>query len=464
MNRISTGVAIVAWLVAGAELVGCAHGQRGRYDAQRSALDAAEPLMVAEDEEGWGEPVRFDTGAPLQRDVLVRAVLERNPDLEAAREAWRVALAEHPQARSLEDTMTSYSLAPLSIRSDAVRFGQVIRVEQRFPTPGKFRFAGEVALQQAEALRGSYETVRLALALMASTLFDDYYRVTRLLALNDEHRQLIEDIKATAIVQYEAGRAAQQDVLQAEVELAHIVHQRVMLASEQQVIVAQINGLLHQRPELDLPPPPPTITPPSLQLPGTEGLQRAAVKERPDLAAARSELRAADSAVELAKRNYSPAVGLMGEYNSMWAQTQHRWMAGVSLNLPLQIRSRVAAVEQAEANARRVAAELSSKRDEVRVEVNQARERVLEAQHVVHLYQERLLPAARAQIDAAEFGYETGQTDFQALIDAERSVRTLEIQYEEALASLGQRIAELDRARGHLPGISVRDGGSDDQQ
>ena len=26
-----------------------------------------------------------------------------------------------------------------------------------------------------------------------------------------------------------------------------------------------------------------------------------------------------------------------------------------------------------------------------------------------------------AQIDAAEFGYETGRTDFQALIDAERS-------------------------------------------
>ncbi|MBW2508934.1 MAG: TolC family protein, partial [Deltaproteobacteria bacterium] len=69
--------------------------------------------------------------------------------------------------------------------------------------------------------------------------------------------------------------------------------------------------------------------------------------------------------------------------------------------------------------------------------------------------------AARAQIDAAEFGYETGRTDFQALIDAERSVRTLEIQYEEALAGLGQRIAELERARGALPGVPAK-GGSDD--
>ncbi len=151
--------------------------------------------------------------------------------------------------------MASYSLAPLSVRSDVVRFGQVVRLEQRFPTPGKFRFAGEVALAEAEAMRGGYEAVRLTLALMASSLFDEYHRVTRVLTLNDEHRELIEDIKASAMVQYESGRASQQDVLQAEVELAHIIHQRVMLESERRVIMAQINGLLHQRPELELPAP-----------------------------------------------------------------------------------------------------------------------------------------------------------------------------------------------------------------
>jgi outer membrane protein TolC len=288
---------------------------------------------------------------------------------------------------------------------------------------------------------------------MASSLFDDYYRVTRVLTLNDEHRQLLEDIRASAMIQYESGRASQQDVLQAEVELAHIVHQRVMLESERRVIVAQINGLLHQRPELPLPEPPQRMEPASIELSDTAGLQREALDNRPELHAARSQLTAADSAVGLAKRDYSPAIGLMGEYNSMWAQTQHQWMAGASLNLPLQIRSRKAAVDQAEARAGQAAAELSTKRDEVRVEVDQARQRVLEAAHVVHLYQLRLIPAARAQIDAAESGYETGRNSFQSLIDAERSLRTLEIEYEEALAGLGQRAAELDRARGIVPGL-----------
>jgi outer membrane protein TolC len=86
---------------------------------------------------------------------------------------------------------------------------------------------------------------------------------------------------------------------------------------------------------------------------------------------------------------------------------------------------------------------------------------VLEAHHVVELYQDRLIPAARAQIDAAESGYETGRNNFQALIDAERSVRSLEIEYQQALASLAQRAAELDRARGILPGLGAEGGPHD---
>lgn len=457
MNWRSMAAAVVPWLVWSLALGGCAHSQRAQYDALQSALDAASQRNRT-DAQQLAEQASFDADTPLERETLVRAVLARNPNLDAAKQAWRATLAEHPQARSLEDTMASYSLAPLSIRSDVVRFGQVVRLEQRFPTPGKFRFAGDVALAEAEAMRGSYEGVRLTLALMASSLFDEYYRVTRVLVLNDEHRQLIEDVKASAMVQYESGRASQQDVLQAEVELAHIVHQRVMLESERRVITAQINGLLHQRPELELPAPPQRMTPPSIEVPPTEGLQQDALARRPELHAARSQLRAADSAVGLAKRDYSPEIGLMGEYNSMWAETEHRWMTGVSLNLPLQIRSRKGAVDEAQARAEQAAAELSTMHDEVRVEVDQARQRVLEAEHVVRLYETRLIPAARAQIEAAEFGYDTGRNSFQALIDAERSLRTLEIEYEEVLASLGQRAAELDRARGILPGLGNQGG------
>ena len=183
MKRLVMIAAMAPWVGGAVPWSGCAHGQRDRYEELQDAFEKSVRGGVGHARAE--EPLPFSTEEPLRRATLVTAVLERNPDVEAARQAWRGALARHPQARALQDTMASYSLAPLSIGSDEVQFGQVVRLEQRFPTPGKLRFAGEVALAEAEAEAASYESVRLNLALMASSLFDEYYRITRLLTLNE---------------------------------------------------------------------------------------------------------------------------------------------------------------------------------------------------------------------------------------------------------------------------------------
>ena len=94
------------------------------------------------------------------------------------------------------------------------------------------------------------------------------------------------------------------------------------------------------------------------------------------------------------------------------------------------------------------------KRDEVRLGVRSGADRLAEARHVVRLFRDRLLPAARDQVDAARSGFETGRNSFLALIDAERNLRNVELGYEETLADLGRRRAELDRALGRIPGLT----------
>ena len=115
-------------------------------------------------------------------------------------------------------------------------------------------------------------------------------------------------------------------------------------------------------------------------------------------------------------------------------------------------------VDGAEARLLQAQSQLSTATDDIRVEVERARQRAIETQHVVRLYVDRMLPAARAQIESAQIGYETGRNSFQALIDAERSLRTLEIRYQEAIAALGQRHAELKRATGRMPGLREEGG------
>jgi outer membrane protein, heavy metal efflux system len=453
LQRIRVGPAAWrAWslFVVTIGVAGSSHAIASRYEALMAELEEAAPATSRIDDEQF----EFDDLSRLDRQVLVETVLARNPSAESAREAWRAALADYPQVRALDDPTVEYSLAPSSIASDAVSYGQVVSVGQRFPWPGKLALEGETALAEAEAAREDYQATRLQLALMASLLFDHYYAVARSLVLTEEHRLLMEDIKAVAVAQFEAGRASQQDALQAELDLSHVLHEQVVFESRRSVIVAQINGLLHRQPQLPLPPPPEQLEPVFEDYANSEALQEEALRRRPELHGTRFRIQARESAVHLAKRQSYPDFGVMTSYNSKWMAPDHRWAIGVSLNIPIQRGARRSAVGQAEARLRQDQLQLSALVDAIRAEVEQSRQHVLEAQHVVRLYQERLLPAARAQIDAARIGYETGRDSFQALVAAERSLRTLEIQYEESLVSLRQRRAELQRAIGHIPGLA----------
>jgi hypothetical protein len=115
----------------------------------------------------------------LEREVMVQSVLERNPGLEAARQAWRAAGARVPQARALADPMLSYGIAPLSLGSEGSPLGQSIEVRQDLPYPGKRDVRGRMAEAEAEGILSDYRTALLELAATAALLFEDYRLVYR---------------------------------------------------------------------------------------------------------------------------------------------------------------------------------------------------------------------------------------------------------------------------------------------
>jgi len=428
---------------------GCATGaQSTRYDALSRELALAAPP---------GRPAEPLADNPLEgqealnRAALIRAVLERNPSVESARQAWREALARYPQAIALDDPSLGYTMAPGSIASDEVRYGQVVQIGQRLPWPGKLALEGAVAMAEAEARREDLETTRLHLALMASLLFDDWYAVARSLEINARHVELLERFKLSAEAQYAAGRGSQQDPLQAEVELAHLEHQRIVLQTRREVVAAQINGLLHRSPDVTLPTPPASLSPPGAPTETTSQMQERALGARPELRAGDARVRGAASSVDVAERAYFPDFTVGGTYNSMWMAVEHQFMVGVSINVPLQIGRRDAAVDEAEARLMRSRSDLERRQDDVRVEVERARLRAVEAHHVLSLYESRLLSLARDQVAAAEAGFSTGRNSFLALIDAERNLRTVELEHQQALADAWSRTAELERALGQIP-------------
>ena len=397
--------------------------------------------------------------ARVDRQALVRTVLERNPSLEAARQAWRAAQARVPQARALADPMLSFGIAPLSLLPGSPP-GQTLELRQDLPYPGKRDLRGRMAEAEAEMVLSDYSMARLELAATAALLFEDYRLVHRAIEINQDHLRLLEDLREAAAARYAAGLASQQDPIQAEIEGTGLLERGIELEAEREGLMARINALLHRRPGLPLPPPEADAADaggPGPALPSPEALEEAALAARPEMAGSLAGLRARQAGIDLARRERQPDFGIMGSYNSMWMGTEHRWMAGVSVSLPVRT-ARLAAAE-AEAAARLAQAESDRARLEIEIRAG-VRERLAslaEARRRIELYDDRLLPAVRDSIQAARAAFETGQASFLTVIEAERALRRAQLGFEQALADRRRREVEIDRALGRLPAGSPPD-------
>lgn len=428
-------------------LIGCAAGAH----AHREDALWREYRALARTEHGDGAAL-FANAAHLDRAALVAAVVARSPGVAAAREGLRAALAEVPQARSLDDPMVGYAVAPLSVAGDAP-FGHQVEIRQKFPFPGKRRLRAEAALAAAEAAGIEIEAMRLELAQMASELFDDYFVVARALEINAQHQKLMTEMRESATAQYVVGRASQQDPIQAEVELAELARDRLALEAERDEITARLNGLLHRAPEAALPPPPAALEAAPVPEGSSADLQAIALERRPRRHAARARIRAAEAESAIARRDAYPDIEVMGSYSSMWDMPEHRWMVGVMIDVPLQRARRGAAVEQAEAETARMRFEDQRLADEIRVEVDRAYRRVVEAQATVEIHEKTLLPAVRARLDAARAGFASARNDFSSVVGAEEGLREAELELAMARAELSRRRAALARAVGLIPGL-----------
>lgn len=443
------------WVVPTFLSMGCAAaGQSAFGDVPSGVAPTAVDVAAGTDKDD-----RALDGPVLERGAYVRSVLRRNPSLESARQGWRAAIARIRGAAALDDPAVSMNVAPLSIGSSTARFGWDATVSQRVPWPGKLGLDEAVARAEADAARSDFEATRRELALTASLLFDDYFALVWSIEINQHHVALMRSMQAAATAQYESGRGSAQDPLQAEFELTHMEHDTVILASQRDVTVAQMNELLHRAPEAPLPPPPRELSVPASPDAGTTGrLEAEAVEHRPDVVAARAHVRAEQARAARGSRESFPDFTISTSYSSMWDLPEHRWMVGLGVNLPVQTGRRGAMVDEADAMRARYEAEVARLTDAARTQVVVAAKRLEEAGHVLVLMDQHLLPVARDEVDAARAAFVSSHAPFVAVVDAEKNLRGVELDRQTALADCDRRRAELDRALGRMPGVAGDEG------
>jgi outer membrane protein TolC len=389
----------------------------------------------------------------LTAEALVEQVLARNPSLAQMGAAWQAVSARYPQVTSLDDPMFAVTIGPDTFAPDdaGVRTAYRFEISQKYPWPGKLRLRGENALAEARAAGNEVDDTRLQLIEAARNAFSEYYLVARALEVNQENLTLLRAFRKNAEARAKTPLGAQQDILQADVEIGREQQRQLTLKRMEQVAVARLNTLLHLPPDQPLPPPPKTLRIRE-QLLDVSALRTTALSRRPDLQALANRITAEQAALALACKEFYPDLEPFLMYDrfmgNMPANRELATMLGVKLNLPVRLARRRAALAEAQAKLVQRQAELARLTDQVNFQVQEAHAQLRESEQTVALYQKTILPAAESNVKTAQTEYMTGKVPFVSLVEAQRTRVGLLDRYHEAVADYFRRRATLERVIG----------------
>lgn len=401
----------------------------------------------------------FDA-AQLTVDAAVNAAIRNNPNL-AEMQARYEALAElPPQMGTLPDP--TINLNAMNFPTDSWDRNQEamtqvqIGISQVFPFPGKLSLMEGAASHDALAAGHSVDELRLQLIENVKSKWWQIYYMDRALDTLESNKELLRQFIAVATTKYETGKGLQQDVLLSQLELSSLLDQDIQLQGIRRNQVIQLNILMGE-PASELIILPNKV---SKLLPGLSSeavLYQKAVSLRPRLKQMEAQVDAAESRLELAKRDYYPDFKLGVLYgdragdNPLPQGGSRSNLVSVMLGVKVPLyagrkQSRAVSQKSLEVNKNRYA--LVDETALVSAAISSAVTDYRRAQQQFSLFGSGIVPQAQQTVQSMMAGYQVSEVDFLNLVRSQMTLFNYQLQYWKAFSDARQALARLEAAVG----------------
>ena len=407
-------------------------------------------------------PARADTQFAAQLKGLIDEALRNNPSLKAASHRIEQARASSRGVSSLDPPQFSVEFydAPVSSFPNPLK-GQMeidYSLEQMIPFPGKLK-----AMSRAEKKRESMygydmKTLEADIVKQIRQSYYEMYLIDRRIAINDQARQIIENIISIVRTQYEVGTGKQADILRAQTELSSLQNKKTALVQERGSMESMINALRNRSVDT------PISAVPEILSQATEikdqDAYAMAERSRPELRSMQSEVAMKKAEKDAAIKEWLPDFMVRGMYKDM-AADEDRWslMFGITLNAaPWSYKKYSALNERAKAGIKEADEKLNAMKNMVDSDIRDALLKVRSFSDQVTLTKQTIIPQAEQTLESATALYRTGSQDFTMLLDAERMLLMTREDYQMAVMNYLSAIADLERAAGTTIDNLVRGG------
>lgn len=303
--------------------------------------------------------------------------------------------------------------------------------------PSRIRLA-ERGKESSEHLLGE---VRLGVLAHVRRTFFHVLRRLGEVRIAAENLKLVQDLRNRIQVRVDVGEVGRLELVRADAEVASAQTLAAGAQLQQVTAVAQFRaavggGLepsLEFQGDLDQPVP----------LPSLEQIRQEAVANHPALSLARSEIKRAEARVDYETALRRPQLSIRGEID----MTGPAYRFGVNLPVPVW-NQRQGPIAEAAAGLRQAAAAAQARQIEIQEALDGAYERYALAGQQVTMFEQGLLREAEEALRAAEVAYQLGERGILEVLDAQRLLRSVRLDYLNAQFDRQTALVDLDELRG----------------
>jgi outer membrane protein TolC len=383
---------------------------------------------------------------------LTSEALKNNLEIVAAQKSYEAARQRPTQESSLPDPMMSLGYVSVGNPLPGAGLGSQVlsnigvMYSQELPYPGKLKLRGEIASKEAEAAFQQYEAVQLG---VISRLKQAYYRLQYTYAASDlllRNRELLNKLVSMSEARYSVGKAPQQDVFKAQIQVSILETRLVKLEQERVRSEAEINSVLNRRPGTvigrpeDVKPKVLTVT--------LDELYAAAVQNSPMLRRDQKMIERSELAINSARKQYYPDVTLTGGYFNQGSMSP-MYQFQASFKVPIYFwRKQRAGVNEQVSTLSQTRRTYEAAGQSLHYRIKDDYSMAQASSKLMKLYLETVVPQGNLALESSFSTYETGTVDFLSVLTNFTTVLDYEMNYYDEALNYSLALSRLEEMTG----------------
>ncbi|MFZ5569855.1 MAG: TolC family protein [Thermodesulfobacteriota bacterium] len=383
---------------------------------------------------------------PAPADVVEYAY-RAGTRIAAARAGWRESLEQTRVTGVYPDPRLSATYYPGSVPGDLFAKKYELMLSQEIPFPGKLGAAGDAAKIEARSGRINLDrAVRDTVTAVRASYHElNYIRTARRIA--EQNRKLVDELRGLSETAYAKERGTLIDVLKAQSQSAQTGYNVLLLGELEETETARLNALLDREPGAVIGPL--ADDPPRPVVYSLGELYALAEKNREEIQLARAERERARVEETIAGYETYPDFMLGLSYESFQPEdlsASREDMVGLQFgfSLPLWLDKSAGRRAAARSVSRKAEAMTRTEINETRVLVRETLFQLRNAERLMTLYGDSLIPQAHRSLETAETWARQGTGSLSDYLEIQSVWYNFQLAMARARADYAVYLARLE--------------------